>query len=341
MPIRDISDIVNHLSAPICQQNTKGESMKKTITLFLLTFLIGCSNASDSRDYRGDQYTSPETRIQIIKNEVEQLKLFVDTYIDGVNNPFKDCETSTGLEKKICQIATTVSSDQQMEMKSQLAEMAKQFQDAIFGADCTKDVSAGCPTSSSILGKITDFETRVSQNTTDISSLSSRVTAIETNVSSLTTKVATLEDRLNNISGSGKTLEQVLQSNQTDITDLKTKVASILSSTVSDTNLRVYTLCNDNTDAGPIFEPIMINTGKTNVFGNYQVGSVKGIGTVFTYGNANKGFDTTLGTKKCHVRIYSIVATSKVMVCWLKTNRLATDAQIDAAKTANTATCIP
>jgi hypothetical protein len=88
-----------------------------------------------------------------------------------------------------------------------------------------------------------------------------------------------------------------------------------------------------------VFETALITGDKVSIFAYVKTGSTEGLGLVFTAGNANVGRNTSLNTRTCRVKFYNNPTNTKVQVCWIKTNRSATDAQIDAARTAGTATC--
>jgi hypothetical protein len=224
-------------------------------------------------------------------------------------------------------------------MKSQLAEMSKNFQVALFGEDCIDSVELGCPIVGSIAAKLAVDEAAIASNTASISDIQSSLTATSSALSALSGRVAALETRLNNFNGSGQTIESLIADMQSDIVTLEGQVADIQGIIGASRTLEVVTLCGDNATSGPIFEIVLMSGDKTSAYGRVKTGSNEGLGLFFSAGSTDTLFVTTLNSKSCRYKMYNNPTKTKIQACWVKTNRSATEAQIDAARTANTATC--
>jgi hypothetical protein len=257
-----------------------------------------------------------------------------------VNNPFGDCTTVTNaLEKKVCQIAQTANATQQLEIKSQLAVMAKEIQTTLFGAECTTDVEVGCPAPTSIQARMDGVEALLDTAVQDIEDIQDEIDNINSLVTTLTGRVTTLESRLNNFAGSGSTIEQLVATIQSDIDTLQAQVAVIQGVLASDQVLTPVSICGNNPASGPIYETALIPGDKSKIYGYVKTGSASGLGMFFKAGDPSKGFTTSLNSRSCRFKAYNDPTATKVQLCWIQSNRSATDAQIDAARAANTATC--
>ena len=305
----------------------------------ILTFsMTGCGAQEDHRTVATDQSTAQQ--IKDLKDKVDQLALIADTFTSGITNPFENCTTVTNaMERKICEIAQTFNASNQLEMKTQLGLAAKEFQKALFGEDCVNGTDPGCPVSGSVTSRLSAAETALTNNTASISAIQSTLTTVQSNVSALTTRVTAIEGRLNNFNGSGQTAEVFVAAIKTDVTALQATVTSIQGLLTSDRILKTYALCGDNTDSGPVYELVAITGDKTKAYGYVKTGTAQGMGMFFKAGDTNKFASTSINSKTCNFKMYNDPTNTKIQACWIKTNRSATAAQIDAARTATTATC--
>jgi hypothetical protein len=98
-------------------------------------------------------------------------------------------------------------------------------------------------------------------------------------------------------------------------------------------------MCAGDSAVGPIFEPILITGDKVKAYGYVKTGTAEGQGLFFKAGDADKLFSTHISSKICNFKMYNNVGNTKIQSCWIIGNRSATAAQIDAARTALTATC--
>jgi len=309
------------------------------IKLVLLLLLIACGNDVDDRRAT----VSPtDAKIKDLQQQIDELSLLADSFTAGISNPFSDCETVVdAMEKKICQIAQTFNATQQLETKTQLGIMAKQFQNALYGDDCNNTSDAGCPVVGSIYEKLTTLKTTIDAHTASITTINATLATINTAVSTLQGKVTALEGRLNNFNGSGQTAETFVAAIKSDVTSLQSQIASIQNTITSDRILQTYMLCANITSSGPIYEAILITGDKSKAYGYVKTGTAEGLGMFFKAGDANKSYVTSINTRSCRYKMYNDPTNTKVQACWLSTNRSATEAQIDAARTAATATCTP
>lgn len=281
-----------------------------------------------------------QKQIDELNTKVKSLSLIADAFTSGIPNVYGDCSTlSAGTEKTICQIANTASAMADLQAKTQLSQMGKQFQNALFGEDCTDDVSAGCPVAGSIKAQIAATQTTLASHTASIASMQSSITTINTSLSTLSSKVDALKTRLDSFNGTADSIEVIITGINSDIATLKTQVATITAAVDVSKLLTPLSLCGDNSSSGPLFETILMSGDHVKLYGYIKTGTADGLGLFFTAGDANKYMATSLNTKRCYFKVYNNAANTKVQVCWIKTDRSATEAQIDAARTAATAIC--
>lgn len=318
--------------------------MKAFIQILIsLLFLVGCDKVEKRRvvgPMASDKATSTSEELDSLKQRVKALELFASTYTAGVDNVFSDCNSlSVPLEKKICQVAQTATATQQMETKAQLATIAKEFQITLYGDNCTSEVAAGCPVAGSLIARITSAESDLSTAKSDISTIQGDITAMKILEGSLTTRVTALENRFDTFNGTASSIETIITGIQTDVGTLQTDVAAIQGVIVASKVLNQYLICGDNSVSGPVFELILISGDKTKAYGSIKNGLWYGLGLFFSAGNANLFTTTHLNTRACNFKMYNNVGNTKIQACWINSNRSATAAQIDAARTAATATC--
>jgi CII-binding regulator of phage lambda lysogenization HflD len=308
--------------------------------LFFIVLLVSCGADRETKNTRGEYQLA--NRLQQLQQQVDDLSLLASSFTEGINSTFSDCDTvSNVLEKKMCQIAQTFNVQQQLEIKSQLGTMAKEFQKALFGEDCINTTDAGCPIVGSIADKISGLETTIASHTTSIASIQSTLSSLETSVSMLNGRVTVLENRFSNFNGSGQTIEVFVSAIKTDVTTLQTQVAAMQAILANNRLLSMYSICGDNPDSGPIYEAIAITGDKTTAYGYVRKGNKEGMGSFFKAGDANAYLTTSINSKTCKFKMYNDPTATKIQACWLNNNRSATAAQIDAARTAATATCTP
>ena len=311
--------------------------------IVLMLFFVGCAKEEKHRTVpSGSSYgnTSVETELATLREKVRALELFAGTYTAGVENPFGNCDTVTvQLEKLICQIAKTAMASEQAETKMQLATMAKEFQNTIYGADCVDAVVPGCPVAGSLMSNMAKAQSDITSNKTDITAIQGSITSMQAIESAMTTRITNLENRLNAFNGTAQSLETIITGIQTDVSTLKTDVANLKGTLAANKVINQYLICGNNADSGPIFEILLVSGDKTKAYGSLKNGTWYGMGLFFSAGNANAGFTTHLNSKACNFKMYNNVSNSMIQACWVPTNRSASNAQIDAARTAGTATC--
>jgi hypothetical protein len=311
--------------------------------IFALVFALSCSSESTTnKRTQKSPYDEQQAQIKELTDRVNELSLFASTFTAGVTNEFADCNLVTlPLEKKMCQIAQTATATQQLELKSQLAIMAKEFQTVLFGDDCTDAAAVGCPVVGSIKAKIAEMDASIATNTADIASINTTIVGIQASVTTLAGRVTTLEGRLNNVGGTGKTIETLISEISTDIVLMKADIATIKGTLANSKVLEAFAICGDNASSGPIYETLLLSGDRSKAFAYVKTGTADGLGLFFSAGNANAYYGTNLNTRKCQFKMYNNAGNTAVQACWISTNRSATAAQIDAARTASTATCTP
>lgn len=313
----------------------------RIFSAFLVLSIFSCSQERDRIVIREDpSQKEASTKLDELNNRIKALELFASTFTSGVPSDFNDCSTLTSAsEKKICQIAQTISATQSLELKTQLATIAKEFQNTLYGVDCINTTDVGCPVSGSLLERMTTARTDINNNTSSISSINSTITSMQTIETNLTSKVNALETRLNAFNGTAESIETIITGIKSDITTLQTDMAEVKGILTPSRIINQYLICGDVTASGPIYELILISGDKTKAYGSVKNGTFYGPALFFKAGDTDLGFDTHLNTKTCHFKMYNNVAKTKVQACWLSSNRSATNAQIDTARAANTATC--
>jgi len=313
------------------------------MTALVLSSLLGCDKPMQhpvSGPMATDNSTSPSQDLADLKQRIAALELFAGTYTAGVDNAFNDCNSLTvPLEQKICQVAQTATATQQAQTKDQLATIAKAFQVTLYGDNCTGAVLLGCPLAGSLMDRVSTAEASLATANTNITAIQGQITAMNALEASLTSQLTALNTRFNSFNGTTKSIETIITGMQSDISTLQTSVAAIQGVIVASRVLNQYLLCGDNSASGPVFELILISGDKTKAYGSIKTGSWYGLGLFFSAGNANALFTTHLNTAACNFKMYNNTTNTRVQACWIASNRSATAAQIDAARTAATATC--
>jgi archaellum component FlaC len=305
--------------------------------LLLSIILCGCgSNEIGTTNTAANQRSDALSELQ---KRIDTLNLFAETFTEGIGMQFSDCESVTNaLERKVCQISMTATATQQVELQSQLAGMAKEIQTALFGPECTSEAEVGCPEPTSAQARVNDVESLLAASMDDIQDIQDEIGNVNSLLGALTSRVTSLETRFDNFAASGQSIESLISSIQSDIDTLQNQVAEIQGVLASDQFLTPISICGDNPVSGPIFETALLSGDKSKVYGYVKTGTTSGLGRFFVAGYPDKGFTTSLNTKSCRFKVYNNVSATKVQLCWTS-NRSATDAQIDAARTAGTATC--
>lgn len=313
--------------------------------LLLIVFLLllwGCQQEGSSvkeHVYENDKSETYE-QLNVLRDKINALELFTGTYSTEDINPFENCDTlTTPLEKKVCQIAQSANSSQQFEIKTQLSTIAKEFQTAIYGDDCSEQVSTGCPNQGSLLGRMNKIENDLQSTSSSVGVVLAKVYEISNDVNGLSTRLGILESRLNNFNGTPQSIEDIISGIDGDIVSIKNDI-NVINGTIQSNRILMYTpLCFDNKDSGPVYEPILIAGDKSSAY--RRSGSGVGVTKTFSAGDPPVGFWTTLNTKKCRFRFYSNTTGTKLQVCWLNSDRLAADSLIDSSRTLGSATCTP
>lgn len=316
--------------------------MKRVLILLAMLFVMACGEPMTRTVIVKQPSSETENKVKELEKQMAALSLFAGSFTSTELGPFKDCASLTVvLDKKVCTIAQSFTATSQAELKTQLAIMAKEFQNALFGTDCVNSTEAGCPIDGSVSDKITDIQADLVAKTTSISNLEADMLTVQGTLSSLTTRVSTLESRLDNFKGSGKTAEVLVGEIQSDVSALKVDVAAIKGDLASNQAVDQYTICGDNAASGPIYEVMLLSGDRVNAFAYMKVGTADGLGLLFKAGDTNLFKTTYLNSKSCNYKMYNNVGNTKVQACWVSTNRSANQATIDAARTAGTATCTP
>jgi uncharacterized coiled-coil protein SlyX len=308
--------------------------------MFLIVFSlisIACGSEPEERVVRrgptNDQLTE-------LKSRIEALELFASTYTAGILNEFENCDTvASSLDKKICQIAKTAVGAPLMEAKAQLSAIAKEFQNTLYGSDCTAVSSSTCPASDSLVARIATVETGIANNTASIAVINSEIASMKSLESAMTSRLNVLESRLNNFDGTGSSLEAIVSDIRGDISDLQSDIADITGVLAPSKILNAYLLCGDNSDSGPVFETILISGDKKKAIGTVKTGAWYGTASFFVAGQAETLFTTHLNTKSCNFKFYN-KADGTIEACWVPYNRNAPASLIDSTRASGTATCI-
>jgi len=266
--------------------------------------------------------TFDNLRARIIKLEgtIAQIDNFVAS-------DFANC--STGLpafETKICEIAQTATAEQAIKFTSQLQIMTKNFQERLYGEDCTNTTDAGCPVAGSITAK-------VAANEVDIATLQSDVTTLQTDVN-------TLEGRLDNFDGTGNSIETVITNIKSDIAGLETRIENIEDTLASGDVYKTAFICGDIVESGPVYEAVLITGDDMKMVAYVSNGGTSGLGVFAEAGVTGDYYgETDLNTKSCTFKVYDNV--SSIKLCWDNSDRKATEIEIDAAcdVTPQTADC--
>lgn len=317
------------------------------LLLFMVFSFIGCDTSNETRITYRQQANPAEkqdvtNQLNALTEKVRILELFASTYTTGAPTAFGDCDSLiSASEKKICQIAKSVSDANSLEVKASLAAAAKEFQSTLYGDSCTSVVEVGCPVSGSVLANITSVQASLATNAASISSIQSTITSMQSVATSLATRVTAIENRFNSFNGTAQSIEIIVTGIRSDITSLQTDVAELKGLISPSRIVNQFLLCGDNTVSGPLFEIILISGDKANAYGTVKNGTYYGTALFFKAGDTNLFTTTHLNTKACKFKMYNNVGNTKVQACWINSDRSATEAQIDAARTATTATCTP
>ena len=282
-----------------------------------------------------------EKQLTDLANRVQALELFTATYTAGGPTAFSDCSVLTASEKKTCQIATSVFDAGSQELRANLAAMAKEFQNTLYGTDCINTTDGGCPVAGSLLSNMAAAQANLATHSIDIAGIKSSIASMQTVETSLTSRVTTLEGRLNSFNGTAQSIETIITGIKGDITSLQNDVADLKGVISPSRMVNQYAVCGNIADAGPLYEVLLISGDKKNAYASVKNGSFYGTALFFKAGDTDTAFPTHLGTKTCNFKMYNDTAKTKVQACWVPTNRAATEAQINAARTADTATCTP
>ncbi len=296
--------------------------------LFLcLLALVGCGRDSTYEDRRTNS-TSESQDFQELKKTVLALQGTIAMINAFTAKDFTDCGNALPpFEQKVCTIAQTAVAEGQLEYFSSLAEMVKVFQDQLYGPDCTNTTDTGCPVASSITSDIAALQAASGQNDTAIA-------ALEADVTSLQAGVAAINTRLNNFNGTGTSIEIVVNGINATLVMLDNRLDSIEANVGDGDSWKTIRACFDNPASGPVFEAFLRSGDKLELVGYVQAGisssSPRGLGVIATAGVSGTQYLTTsLNTAACKYKVYDV--TTELKVCWHKTNRSATTAQIDTA----------
>lgn len=295
-----------------------------------------------NRDENNQEQSALELKLKEVMTRIAALELFASSYTAGGPTSFSDCDSLTSAsEKKICQIATAVSNNAALDVKSSLAEAAKGFQNTLYGNDCINGTDAGCPVIGSVMANVITIQASVATNSADIASLSTLLSTTRSAVDGLTTRMGSIESRLDNFDGTAFSVEIVVRGIKSDINVLQAEIAEIKGIIDPSRTTNQYLVCGDVAASGPVYELILISGDKTKIYGNVKSGSFFGNALVFKSGDTDVFTNTRLNTKTCNFKMFNNATNTKVQACWISTNRSATESQINAARTAGTTTCTP
>jgi len=266
--------------------------------LLLLTTSCACGRVDvvDQRSPNRPSNQELDARVLELTGVVAQLQAFLAS-------DYTDCAvTLPAFERKLCQVAQTATAEQRVLLTARLSEMAKTFQTAIYGDDCTAAIAPGCPAPGSILAQGNAAAGQITALSTSIQALDTRLTTAEAAIAAIDSTLITLNGRV-----------QVLEA--------AFATASIYTA---------IDMCADVTPTvGPLFEVLLLQGDRSRLVAYIEAGGNRGLGVVRQAGAGDLVIESTLSTLKCRAKIYD--AVGGLRICWLKGNRMPAEAALDAA----------
>lgn len=304
--------------------------MKNVLISLLLLFFTSCGS-EDRHDYRSNGNQAPNEELDDLKKQVLELQGTVAQITSFTANDFTSCNGSLPtFWQTICQISQTSNAEQSATFVGQMQQVAKIFQNELYGTDCINTTDPGCPVLTSVTGRLSTAETTIASHTASITTINANVSTLQTAVAQLQTDVSAIKNRLNNFNGSGNSVETVITGIQSSITTLSARV-TVLETTVNSGSIyKTFLICGNISASGPAFEPILLTGDNTKAVAYLVSGTSNGMGVVSQAGVTGSLYLSTFAnTATCKFRIYD--RTTTIKVCWKNDNRSATSAQIDTA----------
>jgi len=297
--------------------------------ILAIVMLVTCVGCGSTIEYDNKRSAPENSEFEKLKETVLQLQGTLAQITSFVASDFSSCSISLPpFQTMMCQIAQTANAEQQVLFIGQMQEIAKIFQNELYGTDCLNTTDPGCP----VVGSIT---ARVIAAEANITTAQSNITSLLASVASLNASMATLTARLNNFNGSGSSVETIITGIQSDIATLDSRLDS-LEQTVNNGDIyKTYLICGNIPSSGPAYEPILI-TGDNTIAVAYVVsGTSNGMGEVAKAGVTGSQYLTTrANSANCKFKIYD--RTTSIKLCWKNTDRNATAGAIDTACNAPT-----
>jgi uncharacterized coiled-coil protein SlyX len=302
----------------------------------VILFAISCGSSKVTFREKRNTYQEDLDRL---KNEVYGMVGTINQINSFVANDFADCDNGLPpFETKMCQIAQTAVAEQLVIFTSQLRDFTKIMQTTLYGEDCREIVESGCPAPGSIIYSLTELEDRVTTLESQVEVLTSDVATLETEIVSLQATVTTMQgditsltNRLNNFNGSGQSIEVVINNMETLLSSLDSRLDDIEDQLAGGDVYKIVTICSNIVNSGPIYEALLVTGDNKKVVAYLEAGNSaqRGLAMIAEAGvSGHQYLQTTLNTATCKFKIYDL--GSQARVCWDKTNRNASQANIDS-----------
>ena len=297
----------------------------KIVILLLTLFSVTCVSCGkpEKVNKRTNRHSPQQEELERLKKEVLALQGTIAQIDAFVANDFADC--SNGLppfETKICQISQTATAQERILYTQQLGEVAKVFQDEIYGEDCINAVDAGCPVANSMTSDIDNIQADILSNNSDITQVIADIATLNSGVSTLQSEIAAIDTRLTSAESAITALENAQTSILSRLDDLEEVVAN-------GDIFKTYQICSDIVDSGPIYEAVLMSGDKSFITAFITTGTRNGLGILRAAndGNGDTHHTTRVNTKRCKFNIYD--DTTELKICWNNDDRNATQVEIN------------
>lgn len=283
------------------------------------TLINTCGPDITIRDRRTDtDLDSSSNEVQAIQKQIAYLAEVVSSF--SSSSDFSTCNevNLSALELHMCQIAQSATAEQQVLLAARLAELARVLQKSLYGDDCIPDsmgvLSGGCPLPGSIVYRL--------------GSVDADLVMLHAQVTSLISEIAALNLRLDSV-------ESVITVINSTLASLDTRLDSVEATVSASDMLSIIEICDNITPTtGPVFEAFLISGDRAKLMAFVQTsGSKRGLSVLLSETDASLYTTTTLNTQACKFKVYTYGLHLGLKVCWHKTNRSATEAQINTACT--------
>jgi hypothetical protein len=297
----------------------------KALMLLLMLFCVGCMGCGkpETINKRTDHHSPQQEELDRLKDELLKLQGTIAQIDAFVANDFADCTSGLpAFETKICQISQTATAQERILYTQQLGEVAKVFQDEIYGEDCINTTDVGCPVADSMTSDIESIQVDIASNNSDVAQVVADIATLNSNVSTLELELDAIEVRLTSAEAAIVALENAQASILSRLDDLEEVVAN-------GDIFKTYQLCGDIANSGPIYEAVLMSGDKSFITAFITTGSKSGLGVLRTAndGDGDTYHSTRVNTRKCKFNIYD--DTTELKICWNNADRSAAQAEIN------------